>query len=233
MLVMDSGGFGSWSNAQAQANAKLGIGSSATSAAQGAIKSGVGSVPQSAEKSLNNVDWSPLADVIKKAFSDFSNSAVQAEKDAAAAANAFTEKMWNKTAQYNTEAADKANAFTEYLQRLSYDLDQQKQLNYYPNLVKSLRAAGLNPALGINGLSGASAVSSGGSGQAASLSSSAGSKANTSSAYGVQQRLIGTVLDTAISLLIARETNATKEEQAGINGLFNLLGRALSALAFL
>lgn len=203
------------------------------SAMQGAIKSGVGSVSQSAEQSFDKIDWSPLADVIKKAFSDFSNSAVQAEKDAAAAANAFSEKMWNKTAQYNSEAVDKANAFTEYLQRLQFDLDQQKLQNYYPNLVESLRKAHLNPALGINGLSGSSSLSSGGSGQAASMSSSAGSKANTSSAYGVQQRLIGTVLDTAISLLIARETNATKEEQAGINGIFNLLGRALSALAFL
>lgn len=180
------------------------------------------------DSSLQSLDWSSLSDVLRAAFSDLSSSSVQAEKQAAEAANAFTEKMWNKQAEFNAAQADKANAFTEYLQRQAQDYNTEMSNTYYQRLVEDLRKAGLNPALGVQGLNGQSATSGSSSGQAASVGSTSSSKANVSGSYSVNERLLGTLLSSVVSILIARESNATKLDSEVVSGLFGLANGLLS-----
>lgn len=184
---------------------------------------------------------------IKDTLLSLSNSSIEAEKAAADAANAFQWRLQKDEQNFNsTEAlkafernqisADKQMAFQTAERLASQQEYRDLRDTQYQSAVADLAAAGLNPALGIGGLSGApsSAPSPGSGAQAASSAAhaSGGSarKADVSSALGVQQRMASSILSAVVQAAGNELSSSTKYGTGAISGVASVLGTVAGAL---
>lgn len=196
-------------------------------------------------QTLNSVQ--DLFPAIRDTLLSLSNSSVQAEKAAADAANAFEWKLQKDQQSFNsTEAlkafernqisADKQMAFQTAERLASQQEYRDLRDTQYQSAVADLAAAGLNPALAIDGLSGASssAPSPGSGAQAAASAAhaSGGSarKADISSALGVQQRMASSILSAVVQAASNELSSSTKYGTGTISGVASVLGTVAGAL---
>lgn len=190
---------------------------------------------------------SQLFPSIKDTLLSLSNSSIQAEKAAADAANAFQWKLQKDEQSFNSAealkafernqiSADKQMAFQTAERLASQQEYRDLRDTQYQSAVADLAAAGLNPALGIAGLSGApsSAPSPGSGAQAAASAAhaSGGSarKADISSALGVQQRMVSSILSAAVTAAGNELSSSTKYGTSGLTGILSVLGTVAGGL---
>lgn len=147
----------------------------------------------------------------------------------AAAANAFTQAMWDQSASYNQAAWERAAQWNQAMMerqmefnhneaKLNREWQQQMAETQYQRAVKDMRAAGINPILAAGGISTAS-----GSGSAASVGSPSMSPYSMSPMSG--QAASGGLLNG----VSASEGNFSGQMEY-MAGMLGLMSTAISAI---